>query len=40
MNLQATESPGAPPWQVGHLRWKMSEPLAPYSWPQSPQRKT
>ena len=37
MNLEATE-PRAPsaPWQLGHLRWKMSEPLAPYSWPQFP----
>jgi hypothetical protein len=35
-----TESPGAPPWQLGHLRRWISDPLAPYSYPQFPQRKT
>ena len=31
---QMYRSPPAPPWQLGHLRWKLSEPLLPYSLPQ------
>ena len=32
--------PGLPAWHSGHLRWKLSEPLLPYSCMQLPQRST
>lgn len=33
-------SPGRPPWHAGQRRMWMSEPLAPYSWPHEPHRRT
>ena len=37
---QVNGRPSAPPWHLGHRRWKMSEPLAPYSRLQVPHRST
>lgn len=33
-------SPAAPPWHLGHFRWKLSDPLHPYSSPQRPHLST